>query len=250
MGIKLEWPDYRGEGREPDPEEIWKRQQLSWKRDSGGTGFRRLWRGTIRRTVVSAVIFGLIWGFYAAQPSWGTEARRFIGSALNQDMDFTAARDWYARYFGGAPAFIPIFGEDEGNVRKVTGLHTLAPPLAGRIVQPFAVTLKGIEIEATEMQQDGDTEAKTPVASVDVGRVLAVSREAQGGYRVTVQHSGGLEAEYGHLTGTVLKADDWLQEGEAVGWLEERPGEAKPLLYFALKQGPTYIDPSDEIAFD
>lgn len=251
MGYKMnggtgtdEWRPRRPEDGEPDPEKQWKERKWDWN-EEGGRRTNRFVSGFIRRIIISAILFGAVWGVFAIDRPWAYQAQNIIADSLSRDMDFAAVRTWYDRYFDGAPAFIPLFGDGEESVRKVAALHKLSPPVNGTIVEPFASTLKGIEISPL-----ADETGSVTIKSVDMGRVLSVSKETGGGIRVTVQHSGGITAEYGHLSGTKLKADEWLESGETVGWMAETAGSPAHLLYFAVMKDKAYIDPAEEIGFD
>ncbi|MCE3202774.1 M23 family metallopeptidase [Paenibacillus sonchi] len=230
--------------REPDPEALWKQRRGGWV-DEGGGNKPRFASGFMRRTIASIVVFGAVWGIFAIQQPWALKAQAFITDALSRDMDFAAAQVWYEEHFSGAPAFIPIFGGEDQPAEKVTAAHDLNPPLAGSIVRPFAATMNGVEIMPAEASNGTLT-----VKSVDTGRVLSVAKEAQGGIRITVRHTGDITAEYGHLSGTKLAADDWVQSGDAVGWLEETENASVPLLFFAIMKDKTYIDPAEVVSFD
>ncbi|MBW4084712.1 M23 family metallopeptidase [Paenibacillus sp. S150] len=229
---------------EPDPEAMWKQRRGGWV-DEGGGDKPRFIPGFMRRTIASIVVFGAVWGIFAVQQPWALKAQAFIADALSRDMDFAAAQVWYEEHFSGAPAFIPIFGDKDQPSEKVSAGHELNAPVAGSIVRPFAATLKGVEIMPAE-----DSSGVLTVKSVDTGRVLSVSRETQGGIRITVRHTGDLTAEYGHLSGTKLAADDWVQSGDAVGWLQETESASVPLLFFAIMKDKTYIDPAEVVSFD
>jgi stage IV sporulation protein FA len=229
---------------EPDPELIWKQRRNNWE-DYGDGDKPGFITGFLRRTVASALVFGVVWGIFNVQQPWSHKAQAFVFDALNNEMDFKAVRVWYEEHFNGAPAFIPIFGDTEESAEKVNAPHELSSPLAGNVVQPFATTLKGVEILPQE-----DSSGSVTVKSVDMGRVLSVSREAQGGIRVTVRHTGKLTAEYGHLSGTRLKADDWLESGEAVGWMVDPGTEPESMFFFAVMKDKTYIDPAEVVSFD
>jgi stage IV sporulation protein FA len=229
---------------EPDPELMWKQQRKSWE-DNGSGKRPGFFRGFIRRLVLSGLVFGLVWGVFAVQQPWSLRAQDFIVDALSKEMDFEAARVWYEQNFNGAPAFIPIFGGENEPAQKVTALHLLNSPIEGNVVQPFVSTLRGVGIVPTV-----DSSGSVAVKSVDVGRVLSVSREPQGGIRITVRHTGNLTAEYGHLNGTQLEVDDWVQSGDTVGWLQREDSSSLTMLYFAVMKDKSYIDPAEVIAFD
>lgn len=229
---------------EPDPELMWKERRKEWEVDGGG---RRpsFAGGFIRRLFVSGILFGLAWGVFMVQRPWSLSAQDFIADSLNNEMDFQAARVWYEEHFDGAPAFIPMFNGDEQPSQKAAALHELSPPVAGNIVQPFASSLKGVEIMPA-----ADSSGSVTVKSVDMGRVLSVTPEQQGGIRIVVRHTGDITAEYGHLSGTKLEVDDWVQSGDTVGWLLQPDSAPLPMVFFAVMKDKSYIDPADVISFD
>ncbi|MDF9844001.1 MULTISPECIES: M23 family metallopeptidase [unclassified Paenibacillus] len=242
-----EWGKHQGgrePGYEPDPEVLWKQNRGGWMDEGGDGGRPRFTAGLIRRTVASVLVFGAVWGIFLAREPWAVKAQAFITDALSNDMDFAAVQVWYETHFNGAPSFIPIFGEDEVPAEKVSTAHTLSAPLTGSILRSFADTLYGVEI-----MPESDSSGNVTVKSVDTGRVLSVSKEAQGGIRIVIRHTGGLTAEYGHLSGTRLSADDWVESGDTVGWMQETESGA-PLLFFAVMKDKTYIDPAEVVSFD
>lgn len=229
---------------EPDPEAMWKQQRGGWVDEGGGDkpGFVS---GFMRRFIASIIVFGAVWGIFAIKEPWALKAQAFISDALSRDMDFAAAQVWYEEHFSGAPAFIPMFGDKEEPAEKVTAKSELRSPIEGRIVLPFETALKGVEIMPNEKSSGTLT-----VKSIDTGRVLSVSKETQGGIRITVRHTGDITAEYGHLSGTRLAADDWVQSGDNIGWLQGTEKSVVPLLFFAVMKDKTYIDPAEVVSFD
>lgn len=85
-----------------------------------------------------------------------------------------------------------------------------------------------------------DSKGSITVKSVDTGRVLSVNNEAQGGIRVTVRHTGSVTAEYGHLSGTKLAVDDWIQSGDTVGWMQETKDAETGLLFCNYERQDLY----------
>lgn len=239
---------------EPDPEALWKAQRQEWKKETNGGGGSRFLRSLLRRTGAAILVFALVWGLFMLRQPWTAEARLWITDALTRDMDFEAARVWYAQHFEGTPAFLPSFGMKDEPAHRVSARRKLPPPIEGALVQPFAASLTGVELAPDEGENNGNP----VVRSIDTGRVQSVARDSRGGIKVTVSHTGGLTAEYGLLGGTKLAPDDWLEAGEAVGWLALVPGRAgqesnppeTPTLFFAIRKDGAYIDPSDVVDFD
>ncbi|MDQ0196776.1 M23 family metallopeptidase [Paenibacillus wynnii] len=239
----FEKADMSREMKELDPEVMWKENRKIW--EDGNRDRPRFVSGLLRRFVVSILIFGFVWGIFTVQSPWTLKAQNFIADAMSNEMDFEAARVWYEQNFNGAPAFIPIFGREDEAAQKAAALHGLSAPMSGSIVQPFATTLKGVEIMPTV-----DSSGNVTVKSVDMGRVLSVSRELEGGIRIRVRHTDNITVEYGHLNGTKLEVDDWLQSGDTVGWLLQQDSSSLPTLFFAVMKDTNYVDPTEVISFD
>ncbi|WP_235440451.1 peptidoglycan DD-metalloendopeptidase family protein [Paenibacillus sp. DMB20] len=164
--------------------------------------------------------------------------------SLSREMDFQAAQTWYEEHFGGAPSFIPIFGQSEQDTTKVNGSVSLTPPLNGRIVQSFAMDMKGILIVPKE-----DSQSSPEVKSVETGRVLEVKKLQDSTFSVLIQHTGRRTALYSGLAASALKVNDWVQGGDVVGTLPAESGGEQPALYFMLKEGDRTVDPADVISF-
>jgi stage IV sporulation protein FA len=228
---------------EPDPEVIWKERRKDWEEHGGGGS--NFSAGFIRRVVASVIVFGAVWGIFTVHQPWSYKVQTFISDALSNDMDFAVVRVWYEENFNGAPAFIPIFGDKDEPAQKAAALHELSAPVSGNIIQPFASTLKGVEI-MPQITSAGNVTVK----SIDMGRILSISKELEGGLRIAVQHTGGITAEYGHLSGTKLEIDDWVQSGDSLGWMTEKEANSASTLFFAVMKDKTYIDPTEVVSFD
>ncbi|WP_136608258.1 M23 family metallopeptidase [Paenibacillus dokdonensis] len=228
---------------EPDPEKMWK------KENSKGHGpFRHKTRfvsGFMWRLFFSAIIFALIWGLFKFPQPWSIKAQDYVMQSLNREMDFQAAEAWYESHFGKAPAFIPIFRQNQISPLKVNASKSLYPPIEGEIVQAFAVDLKGVEIAPSKVSN-----VPLEVKSVETGRVIDVSGNAETGITVTIQHTGKLVAAYGHLADTRLQKNDWVEGGDAVGQLKAAAEGETPTLFFSLKEDGDYVDPAGVIPID
>lgn len=228
-----------------DPETEWKNEQQRWRQSFGENRSPSFWTSFWRRSVMAAVLFGMVWGLFRWDIPSAVNLRMFIADSLNKDMDFAAARQWYETYFDGAPSFLPIFGE-EAETHKVDAYRKASPPLEGAITQPFALSLKGVEI-TPNVTGNGAIAVK----SIDAGRVLNILNHPQSGITITVRHTGGITATYGRLSRSTLKVNDWVQEGDEMGVLpaSRRANEAVTL-FFAVQRGDQYIDPAEVVALD
>lgn len=227
---------------EPDPEKLWKKEQAQGRGPLRHN--TRFVSGFMWRLFFSAIIFTLIWGMFKYPQPWSLKAQDYVMQSLNREMDFQAAEAWYESHFGKAPAFIPIFKQNQTSPLKVNASKSMVPPLEGEIVQAFAVSLKGVEIAPLK-----DSNLPLQVKSVETGRVIDVSN-SDTGVTVTIQHTGQMVAAYGHLESTRLQKNDWVEGGDTVGQLRAASEGETPTLFFSLKKDGAYVDPADVIPID
>lgn len=64
----------------------------------GGHSRFNLFKSLLKRTVISALIFGGVWGLFQLDTSWTTSPKTVIADALHRDMDFASAAAWYERH--------------------------------------------------------------------------------------------------------------------------------------------------------
>lgn len=234
---------------ERDPELLWKKDRRRWVEDEtyydGPDQQPRFLNGLLKRIVISGILFGAIWGAFQWDAPFLEKAKFFVADSLHQEMDFQAAAAWYTDHFGGTPSFLPIFQDDGASPLKVTASRKLSPPIAGTIAQPFAITMEGVEIVP-----NSEGGGVFQVDSIDAGRVIQVINNPETGTTVVVQHTGGLTGIYGRLAETKLETGSWVEEGGQIGQIPAGTLEHDQTLYFAVKDGDTYIDPAEVIAFD
>ncbi|WP_339323888.1 M23 family metallopeptidase [Paenibacillus sp. FSL W8-0194] len=228
---------------EPDPEKVWKKEHAK----GGGPSYHksRFVSGFMWRVFFSVIMFGLIWGLFKYPQPWSMKIQDYVMQSLNREMDFQAVEAWYESHFGEAPAFIPIFKQNQTSPLKVNASKSLYPPMEGDIVQSFAVNLKGVEIAPKN-----GTGLPLDVKSVETGRVIDISGSAESGITVTIQHTGKLVVSYGHLAKTRLQKNDWVEGGDVIGQLQAAAEGETPTLFLSMKEDGDYVDPADVIPID
>ncbi|WP_242403906.1 M23 family metallopeptidase [Paenibacillus pini] len=228
---------------EPDPEKIWKQERVNGK----GIYHRsnHFISGFMWRLLFSSLLFVSIWGVFRMNQPWSLQVQQYVMQSLNHEMDFKAAEAWYESHLGKAPSFIPIFKQTPSSPLKVNTSASTISPIQGKIVQSFAVNLKGVEIEPDQVSNGA-----LQVKSVETGRVLDITGNSDTGLSVTIQHVNGITATYGHLGESILQKNDWVQAGDAIGKLTELSDGQTPTLFFAIKEGNRYVDPAEVISID
>ncbi|CAM3084286.1 M23 family metallopeptidase [Paenibacillus sediminis] len=232
---------------ELDPEVLWKRERGKWNEQGGSDAHQppSFIKSFLLRTLISAIIFGLLWSMNDINSPWSVRVKAFVLQALTQEMNFEQIEVWYEEHFGGAPTFISIFNGDDRNATKVNGTSSFVSPLSGTIVQSFDENLRGIEIAPTQQS------AVTRVKSIETGRVLEVSHAAQAGETVRIQHPDGYVSIYSNLSKSVVQVNDWVEGGDIIGELAEVSSPDKQTtLFLAILKDEQYIDPAEVIPFD
>jgi stage IV sporulation protein FA len=269
---------------EPDPEKLWKSRENPWSESGwdtvlqgGGIHDRSLhdqalhersvhdrnsrlkpdypnrdrsgWSGLGKvlavKFTISAFIFAGAWGMFALEEPWAKTGQSFVKRALSEDMDLAAVAAWYRDKFAGAPSFIPIFNPQQENAHNADGtvqLPVYAPVRGGTVVHPFAELLNGVEIAAP---------SKAKVSAVETGRVMLVTGDnTNGSVTVVMQHANRRVSVYGKLAEANVAVSDWIEAGRQIGTLPQAVGGGASLLYFAVKENGSYVDPADVIPLD
>ncbi|MGG1515781.1 M23 family metallopeptidase [Paenibacillus oryzisoli] len=258
-------PEYLAPPREPDvplyadaewrrkmedPEFAWKQKQLMDRQiyrnggDEDDTGLLRppSPRKIAIKLLISAALFGTVYGMFQLQQPWAEKGKRYVSAALTESYDFTAISAWYADTFGGSPSFIPSWNRTGSEAIKVsTSKRTLYVPAKGTIIVPYdGNSHKGVNVSTQEF---------APVYALDTGQVIFAGKTPDTGMTVVIRHPGGLQSTYGGLSEVSVAAGDWMKVGEPIGKASER-NAAKGTMYFALTKEGLPINPTDVISFD
>ncbi|MEB3102865.1 M23 family metallopeptidase [Ferviditalea candida] len=84
----------------------------------------------------------------------------------------------------------------------------------------------------------------TPVAAIQSGTVALVSRSNSGyGHLVRLQHDGGIQSFYAHLSGIGVRQGQQVLRGEVIGWVGSTGKSTGPHLHFGMSQHGQSVDP-------
>ncbi|SFJ10381.1 stage IV sporulation protein FA [Paenibacillus sp. UNC496MF] len=253
---------------EQDPERMWKANPNPWETAGwniaplpskdvkaakrGGPpperpgGYRFIVRGLFIQSAIAAAVFAIVFVMFKSDLPVAKKGQEAVTSALTENMDYSAASSLYRKWFAGAPSFIPIFGNGKSEESRLAEgaveLPIVSPLPAGTLVRSFAETLSGVDIAGSPEQT---------VLAAETGRVILVSKDADGGDTVVVQHANERVTVYSHLSGVIVAANDWVEAGKTLGKLQASKEEGgQSLLYFAVKEKGRYVDPADVVPID
>ncbi|NPV08427.1 MAG: M23 family metallopeptidase [Anaerolineae bacterium] len=115
------------------------------------------------------------------------------------------------------------------------GTGALIWPLSGLITQGYSGYHPAIDIH---------TKAGVPVVAADAGTVTLVSWQNYGyGYHVIVDHGGGRETLYAHLSAISVEAGEVVKQGQEVGAVGSTGRSTGPHLHFEVRQDGVHRNP-------
>jgi septal ring factor EnvC (AmiA/AmiB activator) len=122
----------------------------------------------------------------------------------------------------------------------------LAWPVQGRLAGDYGqprgggpVKWNGVLLEAA---------AGTPVRAVYHGRIAFADWLPGLGLLIIVDHGRGYMSLYGHNEALLKESGDWVEPGEAIAQVGDTGGQARPSLYFEIRQNGEPVNPHQWIA--
>ncbi|NBD25918.1 M23 family metallopeptidase [Paenibacillus glycinis] len=254
--------------QEEDPERLWKANPNPWESagwnmaplpskdvrasKAGGpppdrpNDYRFIARGLFIQSAVAMALFAIVFLMFKVDNPAAKKGQEAVTAALTESMNFDAAAAAYNKWFAGAPSFIPFFGshgdEESRLAEGAVELPIVSPLRAGTVVRSFAETLDGVDIAGSPEQA---------VLAAETGRVILVSKDGNDGETVFVQHANERVTVYGHLTGVIVAANDWIEAGKTLGKLQApKESGTQSLLFFAVKEKGRYVNPADVVPID
>ncbi|MGZ9585128.1 peptidoglycan DD-metalloendopeptidase family protein [Paenibacillus marinisediminis] len=230
---------------ERDPETEWNASRRKWSSQYGWedhhdkSGHRPIIH-TLRLQIVGAMLVFAIGSVLLRFPMpWTQQASQWVNTSLQQEMNLSAIASWYEETFGGSPAFIPIWKQPDSEAEAVQAGTRLLKPIEGELLQPFTISMKGVEF----LPKHGVVQ----VVSAAKGRVVDVVRDVQAGVTVIIQHTEGLVTIYSKLAAAEVSVNDWVEAGDRIGSMSK---EGTSSLYFAIKQNGQFVNPMDVMDID
>ena len=139
------------------------------------------------------------------------------------------------------PAHRPIF--IPGAVRTVPIPTDESPsldwPLTGRVTSPFSAGGKRRHHEGIDI----DGEVGQRIRAAAAGRILEAGKEGRYGNSVLIDHGAGLTTFYAHASKLLVRAGDWVRQGEPIAEVG-RSGNARGThLHFETSRNGRAVNP-------
>ncbi len=120
----------------------------------------------------------------------------------------------------------------------------LARPLDARVTSAFGMRLHPIFREwRLHAGVDLSAPCGTPFRAAADGVVTHVGYDASGGWRLVIDHGGGLSTTYLHAQGYGVARSQRVSRGQVVGWVGTTGWSTGCHLHFGVKSGTSPVDP-------
>lgn len=156
-------------------------------------------------------------------------------------------KEWLAAQEAAKPK--PQPGSNQGKPNDVNGTTWLVPinytyfssPFGYR-VHPIYGTWKfhyGVDLSAPQ---------GTPIVATRSGQVTTAAYEYGGaGYYVNINHMDGYVSRYMHMTHYIVKAGDYVQAGQVIGYCGSTGASTGPHLHFGIYYNGSAVNPAKYI---
>ncbi|MBN2830369.1 MAG: M23 family metallopeptidase [Candidatus Cloacimonetes bacterium] len=117
-----------------------------------------------------------------------------------------------------------------------------------RVTSPFGKRLHPIS-GTWKMHNGIDYAGKTgtPVFSVTSGKVISAGVEGGYGKVVRIQHPGGMETQYAHLSKIYVKRGQAVTKGKTIGAVGSTGYSTGPHLHFGVKKNGRWVNPKTNL---
>lgn len=116
-------------------------------------------------------------------------------------------------------------------------------PLAGRLSSPFGWRAISVNGNRYHLGLDVAADAGTPVRAARAGRVTRAGWVGAYGYAVYVDHEGGAQTRYAHLSLLDVTAGERLAAGDVLGRVGSSGASTGPHLHFEVRLQGRAVDP-------
>lgn len=162
--------------------------------------------------------------------------------ALKTDeLEDARYREWLATY---KPT-----GGSGGTGNTVDGVVWLTPCTYTAFTSPFGYRYHPISGK-WKMHNGVDLAGRegTPIKATRAGYVtVAAYQEGGAGYYVGLSHGDGFSSIYMHMTHYIVKAGQYVEAGEVIGYMGNTGGSTGNHLHFGISYNGVYVNPADYI---
>ena len=159
-----------------------------------------------------------------------------------KDLKAAEYQEWLATY---VPTTRPSGTDTTPSTAAPSSSGWVKPLKTLKITSSFGMRLHPIQ-KVWKMHEGVDFSAAqgTPIYAARSGKVTTASYQAGGaGYYVSINHGDGFSSIYMHMTHYIVKAGDYVNAGQVIGYVGSTGGSTGPHLHFGIAYKGEYKNP-------
>lgn len=162
-----------------------------------------------------------------------------------QPLELYPALDLYSEWNDN---FLPVTNAKAKNIPNSLDIDLSGwyPPIKGQVTSPYGWRHRRMHKGQDIKLYIGDTVRAAFDGRV---RICRFERRGYGNYYV-IRHENGLETIYGHLSKHIVKQDQYVKAGQAIGLGGSTGRSTGPHLHFEMRYMGIALDPTELINFD
>jgi stage IV sporulation protein FA len=202
---------------------------------------QRVSSGFLLRVVAALFLFLTVYMVMNSEHQQVEQAQGFIQNAMTQDFDVHAVLQWYEQFAGEQPAFLPQLLNRPGQVDIPVHNEYAVPVQTARVVTAFGEGRQGVTLGTASSQQ---------IEVIKDGLVIYAGESEGLGHTIVIDHGNGEESWYGHVLNPRVHMNDWVIQGQPIGYTTPHVEGGPGIFYFAFRLNSTFVNPLDVISFD
>ena len=125
----------------------------------------------------------------------------------------------------------------------IPGPESLIWPTSGRVTSGYG--RRNISVRGNTFHKGIDigVASNTPVVAARAGRVTQAGWVGAYGYAVYLDHLGGSQTRYAHLSRIAVPEGSVVRQGDVIGWVGSSGASTGPHLHFELRQDGRTVNP-------
>ena len=162
-----------------------------------------------------------------------------------KDFDQAKYKEWLATSVATTK---PSGGGNSGGGGDVSSSGWMTPVPYYTLTSPFGMRLHPV-YGYYRMHNGVDLacDQGTPIYAARSGKVTTSTYGKDAGYYVSINHGDGFASVYMHMTHYIVKAGQYVEQGQTIGYVGSTGASTGPHLHFGISYNGTYVNPMNYI---
>lgn len=163
-------------------------------------------------------------------------------AAKEKELKQAEYREWMATYV--PPTTKPATGNTTPSVQAPSSSGWVCPVPYYKLTSPFGMRKHPVlGYERMHNGVDMACASGTPIYAAKSGKVTIAGWGGQAGNYVSINHGDGFASIYMHMTNFIVRAGQYVNAGQVIGYVGSTGLSTGPHLHFGISYNGTYVNP-------